>query len=262
MASVDKRVIAGLADQLYQAGQLKVSIDPISLDNPGLTIEDAYAIQLRNIARELDQGARVSGKKIGLTSEAMQSLLGVSEPDYGHLLDNMQVTAGVIDVSTMLQPRVEAEIAFVLSDNLVGPGLTVVDVLAATDYVVASLEIVDSRIRDWQIKLLDTVADNASSGRYVLGNVKIKPNQIDMIAEQMTLYKNGEVVGTGSGSAVLGDPAYCVAWLANKLSDFGVTLNRGEVVLSGALSAMVEAFSGDSFRADFFRLGSVSVSFI
>lgn len=262
MTKIDDEKTAVLSDRLYHSLKSRVPIDPVSKTNPEIDINAAYAIQLRNVEKELAAGAHISGKKIGLTSEAMQTLMGVAEPDYGHLLDTMAVQGGVIQANTMLQPRVEAEIAFVLKDDLTGPGITREDVIAATDHVVAALEIVDSRVRDWKITIIDTVADNASSGRYVLGDKPCAPQDIDLIVENMTLSKNGEVVNSGSGSAVLGDPAYCVAWLANRMSDFGVTLNKGEVVLSGALSAALDALKGDVFRAEFSTLGSVSVEFV
>jgi 2-keto-4-pentenoate hydratase len=148
-----------------------------------------------------------------------------------------------------------------LKEDVKGPNATVEDVLAATDYVVAALEIVDSRVKDWKIKLFDTVSDNASSGSYVLGAKKVAVSDIDLIAEQMTFYKNGEAINSGAGSAVLGNPAYCVAWLANKLWAYGVILGKGEVVLSGALSAAIAAEAGDTFKAEFSTLGAVEAKF-
>jgi 2-keto-4-pentenoate hydratase len=157
---------------------------------------------------------------------------------------------------------VEAEIAFVLKEDLMGPGVTVADVMKATDHVLASFEIVDSRIRDWKIGLIDTVSDNASSGLFLLGDQQVKLGNIDLKKIEMSLYKNGEFVNSGRGDAALGDPAYCVAWLANKMSEFGVALKKDEVILSGALSAAITAEAGDSFRADFTGLGTVEVKFI
>ncbi|MCL2632170.1 MAG: fumarylacetoacetate hydrolase family protein [Coriobacteriia bacterium] len=261
MANINRETINKIADRLLRARELRQPIEPISIDIEDIDLDDAYAIQLYGIAKDLEAGAKVTGKKIGLTSEAMQTMLGVGEPDYGHLLDSMEVEDGTIEADSMLLPRVEAEIAFVLKQSLTGPNVTVDDVISATDYVVAALEIVDSRVRDWQIKLIDTVADNASSGRYILGEIRKAPESIDLISEEMSLSKNEVLVNSGSGSAVLGNPAYCVAWLANRLHDYGVTLNAGEVVLSGALSAAIDAIAGDTFRATFSNLGSVSVSF-
>lgn len=235
---------------------------PITSDNAGLTIEEAYQIQLENIKRKIERGKKIVGKKIGLTSLAMQRLLGVDEPDYGHLLDSMVVeNGGKISIEKVLQPKVEAEIAFVLKKELKGPNVTALDVIQATDYVVPALEIVDSRIKDWKIKLPDTIADNASSGFYVLGGKPARLSDINLELIGMVLMKNGEVANTGVGAAALGNPINCVAWLANRLADFDISLKKGEVILSGALSAAVEANAGDSFTARFAHIGQVSVHF-
>lgn len=229
---------------------------------PELTIEQAYQVQLLNITKKVKAGSRIVGKKIGLTSLAMQQLLNVDQPDYGHLLDDMAAqNGGVVSLSRLLQPKVEAEIAFVLKRDLTGPRVTALDVLLATDYVLPALEIVDSRIADWKIKLQDTVADNASSGLYVLGGKPIQVHTVDLPQIGMVFMKNGEIVNTGVGAAALGDPAVCVAWLANKLFEYGITLKAGEVILSGALSAAVSVEPGDHFIARFAHLGEVSVSF-
>jgi len=235
---------------------------PITSDNAGLTVEEAYQIQLENIKRKIERGKKIVGKKIGLTSLAMQRLLGVDEPDYGHLLDSMVVeNGGKISIEKVLQPKVEAEIAFVLKKELKGPNVTALDVIQATDYVVPALEIVDSRIKDWKIKLPDTIADNASSGFYVLGGKPARLSDINLELIGMVLMKNGEVANTGVGAAALGNPINCVAWLANRLADFDISLKKGEVILSGALSAAVEANAGDSFTARFAHIGQVSVHF-
>jgi 2-keto-4-pentenoate hydratase len=250
------------ADHLAQAVQTRTGVAPLTAIDSELSIEEAYQVQLLTIGRQLKSGGRVIGKKIGLTSLVMQKLLGVDQPDYGHLLDSMVVeNGGAIPFRRVLQPKVEAEIAFVLKKDLMGPGVTAIDVLQATDYVIPALEIVDSRIADWKIKLPDTVADNASSGLYVLGGKPISVDQIDLQQVGMVLYKNGEIMNTGVGAAALGDPAICVAWLANKLAEFGISLKAGEVILSGALSAAINAEPGDFFHARFANLGEVSVRF-
>jgi 2-keto-4-pentenoate hydratase len=250
------------ADRLAEAEASRIGIKPLTVENSELTVEEAYQIQLANIQRKLKQGKRVVGKKIGLTSLAMQRLLGVDEPDYGHLLDSMAVENGSrISHAHVLQPKVEGEIAFILKDDLKGPNVTSLDVIKATEYIVPALEIVDSRIKDWKIKLPDTVADNASSGYYVLGGKPARLQDVNLELMGMVLYKNGEIVNTGVGAAALGNPIHCVAWLANRLSDFGISLKKGEVILSGALSAAVEADEGDSFTARFAHLGQVSVHF-
>jgi 2-keto-4-pentenoate hydratase len=262
---MDEKTIKLYADRLYEALERRVSVGPLSAGLEGradVTIDDAYAIQLENVRRSLAAGARISGKKIGLTSKPMQEMLGVDEPDYGHLYDTMDLTGRPVPADSLLQPKVEGEIAFVLKEDIKGPDATAAGVLAATDYVVAALEIVDSRVKDWKIKLFDTVSDNASSGSYVLGSVRKAPAEIDLIAEEMHFFKNGAEVNSGTGAAVLGDPAFCVAWLANKLWAYGVILGKGEVVLSGALSAAVEAGAGDTFAAEFSTLGKVSAEFV
>jgi len=250
------------ANQLTIAETTRIGISPLSEADSSLTVDEAYAIQLENIQRKVEEGHRIVGKKIGLTSKAMQTLLGVNEPDYGHLLDSMVIeNGGRVNIDKVLQPRVEAEIAFVLKRDLKGPNVTTLDVLQATDYIVPALEIVDSRVQDWKIKLIDTVADNASSGFYVLGGTPTKVTDIDLELVGTVFSKNGEIVNTGVGAAALGNPAYCVAWLANRLADFDITLKAGEVILSGALSAAVNAEKGDNFTARFAHLGQVSVQF-
>ncbi len=250
-----------LAAALKNSERTCIAIEPISKSNNDLEMADAYKIQLINIDKELSEGRKITGKKIGLTSLAVQNMLGVNQPDFGHLLDSMEVKNNTIKRSTMLQPKVEGEIAFVLKEDIVGPNARVEDVINATDYVSAAIEIVDSRIADWKIGIIDTVADNASSGMYVISDKKIDPREIDLQAIKMDFYKNGELANTGYGSATLGDPAFCVAWLANTLHEYGVVLKKGEVVLSGALSAMLAADRGDEFTAKFSELGDVKVKF-
>ena len=218
---------------------------------------------MANIDRKMEAGARVVGHKIGLTSVAMQQLLGVDQPDFGHILDTMMVPdGGSLLRDDLVYPRVEAEITFVLAEDLRGPGITVARVLAATKYVMPSLEIVDSRVADWKIKLADTIADNASSCRMVIGSRCVTVDSLDLRLTGMILEKNGDIVNTAAGAAVLGHPAQAVAWLANKLAEFDVTLKAGEVILPGALSAAVTVDKGDNVRATFDHLGSVSVRFV
>jgi 2-keto-4-pentenoate hydratase len=250
------------AERLAEAEVSRIGIEPITLSNPKITNDEAYYIQLENIKKKLNEGKKIVGKKIGLTSIAVQKMFGVDEPDYGHLLDSMIVkNGGTIFCETMLQPKVEGEIAFILKKDLKGPNVTVFDVLNATDYVVPALEIVDSRIKNWKIKLEDTVADNASSGLYVLGGKPTKIENINLELLSMVLFRNGEVANTGVGSAALGNPLTCVAWLANRLSDYDLSIKAGEVILSGALSGMVDVKPGDNFTARFDHLGEVNVNF-
>ena len=254
--------IQAFADDLFNAEQTRIQIQPLTETDSSLTVDDAYAIQMANIARAEAMGHVISGKKIGLTSVGIQTQLGVHEPDYGHLFAAMDCVDGKADCSQLIQPKIEAEIAFVLAADLVGGEVTAEDVRAATDYVVGAFEIVDSRVDNWRIKLPDTVADNASSGRYVLGKEHFNINDVDLPTVSMKLYKNGELMETGTGSEVLGDPAVSVAWLANKLWGYGVTLKKGEVVLSGAFSAAPVAVKGDKFRVDFTTFGTLEAEFV
>ncbi|WP_342042030.1 2-keto-4-pentenoate hydratase [Bacillus sp. OTU2372] len=247
---------------LQQAEAAKESITPLSEIYPDLTMEEAYQAQLLGIDQKVQGGQKVVGKKIGLTSVAMQQLLGVDQPDYGFLLNSMEVSNnGVIHLDDLFQPKVEGEIAFVLRKDLKGPSVTTEDVIDATDYVAPALEIVDSRITDWKITLADTIADNASSGLFVIGDERFSLTDMDLPSIEMNLFKNGQLINTGYGSDVLGHPAKCVAWLANKLSEYNVVLKAGEIILSGALSAAVAAEKGDRFTAGFSHIGKVEVTF-
>ena len=260
-AAVDGSV-GQLADRLWQAEFERMPIEPITDSHPGLTVEDAYAIQTVNIERRVAAGRVIRGRKVGLTSRAMQQLLGVDEPDFGVLLDDMFVEDGAdVDLQTLLQPRVEAEIAFVLAKDLVGPGVTTTDVLTATAGVLPAIEIVDSRIAEWRIQLVDTVADNASSGRLVIGGRLTPVTAVDLRLVGMLFYRNGRPIDSGAGAAALGNPAFCVAWLANKLGELGSGLRAGDIVLPGALHRMVPVRPRDVFRAEFAHLGDVTVRF-
>jgi 2-keto-4-pentenoate hydratase len=248
---------------LYGAGESRAAVTPLTDIDPSFSAADAYAVQMRNVKRWIDSGRAVSGKKIGLTSKEMQAQLGVSEPDYGHLFADMDRSRdGKIPAGELLQPKIEAEIAFILKDDLSGGNVTADDVLSAAEHVACAFEIVDSRIRDWKLRLPDTVADNASSGCYVLGGKRLQPRSLDLSAVTMRLFKNGRLEGEATGAEVLGNPAYSVAWLSNKLWEYGVVLKKGEVILSGALSAAPQASLGDSFEACFSELGSVFAEFV
>lgn len=259
---MDEQGIAAYAEQLFNAERNRKAIPPLTDQDPALTIDDAYRIQLANVQRVLAMGHTISGKKIGLTSEGIQKQMGVNEPDYGHLFAAMDCAEGRINTDALLQPKIEGEIAFILKADLAGGKVSRDDVLAATDYVAAAFEIVDSRVADWKIKLVDTVSDNASSGRYILGAKRLKLSEVDLPAVSMKLYKNGEPAGEGTGAAVLGDPCVSVAWLANRLWSYGVTLKAGEVILSGAFSAAPPAKKGDLFRAEFSSFGTVEAQFV
>ncbi|HZJ81070.1 MAG TPA: 2-oxopent-4-enoate hydratase [Guyparkeria sp.] len=229
---------------------------------PDITIEDAYRIQEALVARRLAAGETVVGKKIGATSRPVQEMLGVYQPDFGILLSGMVYQEGdTIDLSQMIQPKAEAELAFVLKEDLKGPGITAMDVIRATDYVLPCFEIVDSRITDWKLKIQDTVADNASCGVYVLGKTKGDPRKLDITLAGMVLEKNGELYSTGVGAAVQGSPANAVAWLANTLGELGIPFKAGEVILSGSQSTLVPVVDGDELVCTVGGLGSCRVSF-
>jgi 2-keto-4-pentenoate hydratase len=251
------------ARELYQAERTKRTLRPFTEKYSGIAPEESYRIQLALIEMKKADGAKIVGKKIGLTSKAMQKMLNVDQPDYGHILDNMALQDGaVFSISELIQPKIEPEIAFILDRELKGPGVTPIEVLSATRFVVPALEIIDSRIEGWKIKLCDTIADNASSGRIVLGNSPKHVDDIDLKLIGMVLEKNGDVTQTGAGGAVLGHPAVAVAWLANAVGQFGVSLGAGEVIMPGALCAAADVGAGDLLQASFDGLGVVSVRFV
>lgn len=251
-----------LGDELFDALNQARMVAPLTERFPQLSIEHAYAIQQRLLSRRVQQGERIIGKKIGVTSQAVMDMLKVNQPDFGQLTDRMVVNqGGCVSMSTLIQPKAEGEIAFVLKHDLAGPGVTVADVLRATEGVMACFEIVDSRIRDWQIMIQDTVADNASCGVFVLGDRLVDPRGLDLYTTGMVLEKNGRIVGTGAGAATMGSPVIAVAWLANTLGRLGMSLKAGEIILSGALSAMVPVVAGDQLRMSLAGIGSCSVRF-
>ncbi|GGM73843.1 2-keto-4-pentenoate hydratase [Lentzea pudingi] len=235
----------------------RVPIKPLVELYPEIDVVDAYEIQLLNIRH---RNRDVIGHKVGLSSLAMQQMMGVDEPDYGHLLDDMQLT-GTADASAYLYPRVEVEIAFLLARDLPGEGCTVEDVLEATEFVAPAIELIDSRIENWRIGLQDTIADNASSAGFMLGSERVRPSELDVGAVAATLRRNGELVAEGRGDAVLGDPAIAVAWLAAKVASFGVRLLAGDIVLPGSCTRAIDARPGDEFHAEFAGLGSVDLKF-
>lgn len=261
--SVDRAQIEALGDELYECLRLRRTIPPLTGRIEGLDMDAAYAISRRTLARRLDDGERLMGKKIGVTSKVVQDKLGVHQPDFGFLTDAMHVeNGGVMPASTrLIQPRAEAEIAFVLSADLVGPAVTPEAVLAATAEVRPCFEIVDSRIDDWKIAILDTVADNASSGMFVLGGPPVDPREIDLETVGAVVWKNGELLSTGAGAATLGHPLRAMAWLANTLSAYGIPLKAGEVILSGALVPLEPVGPGDELLMKLGGVGEAAVSF-
>ncbi|WP_284620237.1 2-oxopent-4-enoate hydratase [Aquabacterium humicola] len=250
-------------DELYDALLTRTPVPPLTEREPTITLDDAYRIQLRMIQRRLDAGETVVGKKIGVTSQVVMDMLGVDQPDFGQLLSGMVVQEGEpIRVDSMIAPKAEAEVAFVLKSDLVGPGVTAADVLRATAFVMPCFEIVDSRIRDWKIRIQDTVADNASCGVLVLGGTRRDPRELDLALAGMVLEKNGEIVSTSTGAAVQGSPVNAVAWLANTLGRLGMALKAGEVILSGSQSPLVPVKAGDSLHCSVGGLGDARVRFI
>ena len=235
--------------ELYDALRGRYTLRPLIERDPSLTIDDAYAISLDFLARRRKDGEKVIGKKIGVTSKAVQDMLGVHQPDFGFLTDWMYVDGDIdVDAKALIAPRAEAEIAFILKDSLAGPGVTAADVLAATESIAPCFEIVDSRIKDWKIGIVDTVSDNASCGVYVLGKERLDPKALDLPNLHVAVTKNGAPLSEGYGHAVQGDPAQAVAWLANTLGSYGVTLDAGDVILSGSLVPLGPAEKGDCFE--------------
>jgi 2-keto-4-pentenoate hydratase len=251
-----------LAADLAEAERSRVPIAPLTDRNPTIDIVDAYEIQLINIRQRVAEGARVVGHKVGLSSKAMQQMMNVDEPDYGHLLDEMEVFEETpVKAARYLYPRVEVEVGFILADDLPGADCTEDDVLAATAAFAPSIELIDTRISDWKIKLCDTIADNASSAGWVLGTERVAPRDIDIKRIDAELTRNDEVVAKGRSDAVLGNPVTAVAWLARKVESFGVRLRKGDIVLPGSCTRAIDARPGDHFVADFDGLGSVRLTF-
>jgi 2-keto-4-pentenoate hydratase len=259
---MDTSTRAAAAALLLEAYRTGKPVAPLTSTYDDLDLEDAYAIQVAQIDELLASGRTILGHKVGLTSAAMQRLLGVSEPDFGHLLDDFfYLEHAPIPLERFVQPRIEPEVAFVLKRPLSGPGVTVHEAIAAVDFVLPALEIVDSRIEDWRIGLFDTIADNASSGAVVLGSTPTPLSEVDLRLAGGVMTRNGEVVGTGAGGAVLGSPITSLVWLANTLGARGVTLEAGHVVLPGSICAMSPVAAGDTFTATFAGLGSVTARF-
>jgi 2-keto-4-pentenoate hydratase len=230
--------------------------------HPGLTVDEAYGIQQRQIERRLAGGAGIAGFKIGITSAAMQAQLGIDQPDFGHLLTDMLHPADrPIATGAFLQPRAEPEIALVLGRPLRGPGVGVADLLAATAYALPAIEIIDSRIADWKITLADTIADNASSAGVVLGGTPVPVTGLDLSLLGCVFRRNGRILATGAGAAVLGSPLNAAGWLANTLTARGVALAAGHVILTGSITAATPVAPGDTFTASIDRLGSVTAVF-
>ena len=260
---MDQNKIQLYGDELYQALIDRQAVAPLTDREADITIEDAYQIQLRMIQRRVDAGETIVGKKIGVTSKAVMDMLKVNQPDFGQMTSGMVFNEGeAIRCDTMIAPRAEAEVAFMLNKDLMGPGVTAADVIRATECVMPCFEIVDSRIKDWKIKIQDTVADNASCGVLTLGGMRRRPRDLDLALAGMVLEKNGEIISTSAGAAVQGSPANAIAWLANTLGRLGIPLKAGDLILSGSQSPLVPVTAGDSLICSVGGLGSTSVRFI
>ena len=264
-----KATIKALARELCQARKTRTALRHFSQRFPGMTIEDGYAIQRAWVQLELADGRSIKGRKIGLTSRAMQLSSQINEPDYAPLMDDMFIEQGAdIAINRFIAPRVEVELAFVLGKPLKGPGVTLFDVLAATEYVSPALEIIDARIeqfdRDTKAprKVFDTISDFAANAGIVLGGRPVRPDAVDLRWVGAMLFKNGVVEETGLAAGVLNHPATGVAWLANKIAPHGESLNPGDVVLAGSFTRPTTAVAGDNIHADYGPLGTVSFRFV
>jgi 2-oxo-hept-3-ene-1,7-dioate hydratase len=266
---LDASIIQQAAARLDAAERSREQVRQFSLDYPGISIEDAYAIQRAWVDLKLKDGRKLVGHKIGLTSRAMQVSSNITEPDYGALLDDMLFDEGSdIPFERFIVPRVEVELAFILGKPLRGPNCTVFDVLEATEWVVPALEIIDARIQqidpDSKVtrKVFDTISDNAANGGVVMGGRPVRPNDIDLRRVPAILYRNGVIEESGVSAAVLNHPAKGVAWLANKLAPYDVTLEAGQIILGGSFTRPVAASPGDTFHVDYDQLGSIACRFV
>jgi 2-keto-4-pentenoate hydratase len=256
-----------VAKSLLAAYDDRDPIAPLTDTYPDMTLDEAYAVQLQQVRHWASEGRLIRGHKVGLTSAVMQRQLGVDQPDYGHLTDDMfHLESLPIPVDHFISPKVEPEIAFVLRKPLTGPGVTVADAISAIDYALPALEIIDSRIRDWKITLADTIADNASSGGVVLGSTPGTLSQLTHSGWSLrtigcVVHQGGQVVGTGAGGAALGSPLNALVWLANTVGLLGITLEAGSVIMPGSVTAAIPVRGGDSVTATFAGLGSVTANF-
>jgi 2-oxo-hept-3-ene-1,7-dioate hydratase len=269
MTTLDHATISQLARQLYEARKSRTQLRHFSKQYPGMTIDDGYAIQREWVKLELADGRTIKGRKIGLTSRAMQQASQITEPDYAPLMDDMFFETGSeIPITRFIAPRVEVELAFVLGKPLQGPGVTLFDVLSAAEYVTPAIEIIDSRIeqfdRDTRVmrKVFDTISDFAANAGIVLGGRPVKPLDVDLRWVGALLHKNGVIEETGLAAGVLNHPATGVAWLANKIAPYGEQLNAGDIVLAGSFTRPTPAVQGDTFHVDYGPLGSVSFRFV
>ena len=255
--------IRAAAERLWLAAETKEPCTPVRELIGPTSVPTAYEVQQLNRERSMAAGARLAGWKIGLTSSAVREQLGVDEPDFGVLFEDRGLPdASSLELAELLQPRIEAEVGFLLGRSLPEGLLGPAEVLTATDAVLAVLEIPESRIIDWDVSISDTIADNASAGRYVVGVQRVDPLGLDLVGLSMTLEREGELISTGRGSASMGDPASAVAWLANALRALGQELEPGDLILSGSLGPMIPVEGPGRYRAELSGIGSVSVDFV
>ncbi len=262
---MDNEKVNALGDELYRALRSQTTLAPLTERENDITIEDAYHISQRMVSQRVKlDGEKIIGKKIGVTSAPVQEMLGVFQPDFGFLTDAMHYRDGaeIFIAGNLIQPRAEGEIAFRLKSDLVGPGITEQDVLDATESIMPCFEIVDSRIQDWNIKIEDTVSDNASCGVFTLGSNEVDPRTVDLPKLKMKVYKNGELHSEGLGAAVQGNPLTAVAWLANTLGEFGIAFKAGEIILSGSLVPLIPVVAGDRMHLELEGVGTASCSFV
>ena len=256
--------IVDIAFELFSALKKQKMIQPLTDRYPDIDINDAYQISKKFLSHREIEGETVIGKKIGVTSKVVQEMLGVSQPDFGFLTNTMQVKnkSNFLISEYLIQPRAEAEIAFVLKEDIQGPGITKEDIISATDKIFPCFEIVDSRIDNWKIKIQDTIADNASCGIFVIGEGACAPDKFSMDELEVVVNKNGEFLSSGFGSAVQGHPAEAVAWLANTLGGYEIPLSKGEFILSGSLVPLEPAKAGDKFSMELKGVGTCEINFI
>lgn len=260
--NLSEKQINDLVNQLHQAWENASQIPPITDSVPKITVEEAYQIQLKLMAKRIAEGEAVVGKKIGITAKVVMKMLGVDQPDFGHLMSGMEFQESqILPFNKFCQPKGEGEIAFLLKKDLTGPGITRDQIIEATECVMPAFEIVDSRIQDWNIKIQDTIADNASAGAFVIGSSRTSLKGLDLATCGMVLKKNGEIIGTGNGAATLDHPLNAVGWLANTLGSLGMSLKAGEIILSGSLSVMFPIQSGDSLEMEIEGVGKTMCHF-
>lgn len=259
--ALDAATIEQLGKVIFDAEREGRQLRPLTTDHPSMTVADAYAVAQDYARRRRADGAVLVGHKIGCTTEAIQRMFGIDTPDYGLIFDDMVVADGIVDLDALIQPMVEPEIAFELHTELRGPGVTPADVRRATHGVRPCMEIIDSRITNWEVALCDSIADNGSSARVVFGSDLVDLGDLDLTAIEVSFARNDDPPVTGTGAAVLGDPIISVAWLANAIGAFGGVLPAGATVLSGSITTAIRAAAGDRFSAVFPGFGSVRCEF-